>query len=59
MTRIALVLVVALTASSCCVLALRAPHDLTCPDGLPVKLLQARDCPRGVCGYSCQPGRWD
>jgi len=38
---------------------LRPPHEI-CPDGLPVKRLQHPACaPEGLCGYTCEPGRWD
>jgi hypothetical protein len=35
------------------------PPSMTCPDKLPVKILIAIDCPHGICGYTCKPGRWD
>jgi hypothetical protein len=34
------------------------PESMLCADGQPVKILVARECAHGVCGYTCQPGRW-
>ena len=29
-----------------------------CTDGLPPKLFLGERCQNGVCGYTCEPGRW-
>lgn len=43
--------------SGCAVLPLwRAPR--VCVDGDPPRPLVHPSCPRGLCGYSCLPGRW-
>ena len=54
-----LVLIVALFPLGCAVTvtpATKTPHQ--CPDGLPPKLLLDPGCPSGICGFTCQPGRW-
>jgi hypothetical protein len=35
-----------------------APTNLICPDRIPAKLFIDPRCPNGVCGYTCEPGRW-
>jgi hypothetical protein len=30
-----------------------------CSDGWPLRIIQDPQCPRGICGYTCAPGRWD
>jgi hypothetical protein len=47
-------LLVALLGSLGCSLPLRR----TCLDGWPMKILQNPQCPRGICGYTCDPDRW-
>ena len=49
-------LLLLLTLYSSCGLPL--PIRRVCPDGAPVKIIQDPGCPRGVCGYTCAPGRW-
>lgn len=51
--RLGLVLVVAVGTGSCAL-----PLRRTCLDGWPIKILQAPECPRGICGYTCAPDRW-
>lgn len=34
------------------------PASMICPDNLPVMIFIAEDCPLGICGYTCEPGRW-
>jgi len=34
------------------------PLRRTCLDGWPMKILQNPQCPRGICGYTCDPDRW-
>jgi len=53
------VLLIVLVGMSSCGLEQRVPARRMCPDGWPVKLLLDKECPRGVCGWSCVPGRWD
>ena len=60
--RLVLVATWLLAASSCVSVEtklLGPPRPLVCRDGLPVLILQHRDCEHGICGYSCLPGRWD
>lgn len=60
-TAAAFVVIAALVAPvSCATARMLRPARPTCPDGLPVKILQDPACgPDGVCGYSCNPGRWE
>jgi hypothetical protein len=67
MRREALVVVVVLAAaSSSCLEAttrelrkkLVPPADLQCQDGAPIKVIQHPACRGGVCGYTCEPDRW-
>jgi hypothetical protein len=57
-----LLAVVVLTAAGCSTaIHVDRPHlrhAPRCLDGLPVRLLLDRDCPDGICGYTCRPGRW-
>jgi hypothetical protein len=49
-------LCVLLSLGGGCVVIRGAPT--VCPDGKPLKILTHPDCDRGVCGYTCAPGRW-
>ena len=56
MTPRRLLLVVAgLLATGCAVMSV---WPKVCADGAPVKVLTDPACHRGVCGWSCLPGRW-
>ena len=35
-----------------------APKIWVCVDGLPVRVIQDVRCLDGICGYTCEPGRW-
>ena len=50
-----LLLVVCLLLTGCAI-PLLAPS--LCSDGAPPRILQHPDCRRGICGYTCDPGRW-
>lgn len=30
-----------------------------CADGRPVIILQSLSCEAGICGYTCEPNRWE
>ena len=53
--RLWVVIAVCLLAAGCAVLA---AWPKVCADGGPVKVLTDPGCHRGVCGWSCVPGRW-
>jgi hypothetical protein len=37
---------------------LRPPPALRCQDGDPVRVLVGRECPDGLCGWTCAGDRW-
>jgi hypothetical protein len=55
-------LALALAGSGCfsasTTITLAPPRPMICRDGMPLRILQHPDCTNGICGYTCQPGRW-
>jgi len=54
----AVLLLLALVQASCSLNVGPPVAPRVCSDGLPPKMLTGQTCARGLCGYTCEPGRW-
>jgi hypothetical protein len=52
------VILLALLTTSCVLVRDPLPLRRICADGWPLRILQDRACPQGICGYTCAPDRW-
>lgn len=55
---VALVLLAGLQASCAVTVTPRNKTPGLCLDRLPPKMIQHEQCANGICGYTCEPGRW-
>jgi len=56
--RAAAAIAIAILEAACVLTRPPLPLRRTCADGWPIKILQNKTCPDGICGYTCAPDRW-
>jgi hypothetical protein len=56
--RLGLALAALILTGGCVLVRNPVPWRRICADGWPIKILQDKTCPEGVCGYTCAPDRW-